>query len=79
MTSVSSKNTEMFLECAFEALPGAADRSEFTSDYSLQLLLLSAYMPLWKNMFLPYVACPLCVLYIYFFSEIVSLYIVLPV
>ena len=52
MSSVSSKNTEMFLECAFVPLPGVADRSEFTSDYSLQLLLLSAYMPFWKNMFL---------------------------
>jgi hypothetical protein len=38
-------------------LSGMVDRSEFTSDYLLQMAIF-VYMPLWKNMVLPHVACP---------------------
>ena len=31
------QNTELFLECVFVLLPGAADRNKFTSDCSLLL------------------------------------------
>ena len=45
-----------YLECVFMLLPGVADRSECTSDYSLLLaavIQLNVYIPLWKNMFWP--------------------------
>lgn len=39
---------ELLMDCAFVPLPGIVDRSEFTSDFSLQLQLLFVYasMPL---------------------------------
>ena len=58
------QNTELFLESVFLLL-GIADRSEFTSEYSLLLtvviqinVLTILYMPLWKNIFGSEVACP---------------------
>lgn len=45
------RNTELFLDCAFVPLPGVLDRREFTSDCSLQLAIVTCYVPLWKNMF----------------------------
>jgi hypothetical protein len=45
--------------CVFALLPGVSDRSEFTSDSSLCLLLLFSYTPLCRNMVLPHGASPL--------------------
>lgn len=53
VTSVSSRNPELVLECAFIVLSGMADRSEFTS---LQLAMV-AYTPLWEDMFWQHAAC----------------------
>lgn len=54
------KHMNLFLECPFVLLPGVAERTEFALDYLLQLWLFAyIYMPLRKNMFLPWVACPM--------------------
>ena len=42
--------TELFLECVFVLLVGIKDRIKNTS-------AVVTHIPLWKNMFLPYVAC----------------------
>ena len=53
------QNTELFLECVFAFLAGVADRSEFTSGYSLLFGAIKVlYIPLWKNMFLLCATCP---------------------
>ena len=52
----SKNGDKLFLDYAFMPLPGIVD-IELTLDYPSQLLLLFAYMPLWKNMFLPHSAC----------------------
>jgi hypothetical protein len=33
------QNVELFLECVLKLIPGIVDRSELTSDYSLQLAI----------------------------------------
>lgn len=43
-TSISSKNTALFLECASVLLPGVAERSAFASAVAI-------HVPLWKNKF----------------------------
>jgi hypothetical protein len=44
VTSLSSRNTELYLECVFMLIPGAADRSELTAAVVI-------HMPLLKNIF----------------------------
>lgn len=46
------QNMELFLHCVFMFLLGVVERSEFTSDYSSQLVLLFLYIFLWKSIFL---------------------------
>lgn len=41
----------LFLECVFILLQGITEKSEFISDYSLQLAIVIVYVPLWKNIF----------------------------
>lgn len=43
-TSISSKNTALFLECASVFLQGASERSVFASAVAI-------HVPLWKNKF----------------------------
>lgn len=43
------KITVLSLDYVFMPLSGMVDRSEFTSDYLLQMAIF-VYMPLWKNM-----------------------------
>ena len=45
-------NMELSLECAFLPAPGIGDRNEFTSDYLLQLAIVSLYASLGKHGFL---------------------------
>ena len=53
------KKQGIFLECDFVLLPYVAERSEFTSEYSLQpAIVICLYTPLWKNLVLLHVACP---------------------
>ena len=52
---------ELPLECAFVPLPGVADRSGFTLDYSLQLPIV-VRVPLQKNILSLHVTCLPCVL-----------------
>lgn len=51
VSSVSSKNGELFLDCAFMLLPGAGNRSELTAAVII-------HMPLQKNRFLSHADCP---------------------
>lgn len=41
--------TDLFLGCAALPLPGAADRSDFTSDYLLQLAIICFYSSMKKR------------------------------
>lgn len=45
------QSTELFLECVFALLPAVVDKTELTSNYSLQPAVIMYFMPLWKNMF----------------------------
>lgn len=47
----------LFLECVFILLQGITEKSEFISDYSLQLAIVIVYVPLWKKHILPHTAC----------------------
>lgn len=57
------QTTDLVLECVFRSCLGIVDKSNFTKDYSFQLLLF-VFMPFWKHMFLPHTthssnsACP---------------------
>ena len=45
------------LGMGFHTLPGIVDRSEFSSDYSLQVAITGSYASI-KNKFLPHSSCP---------------------
>ena len=44
-----SKDTKLLLECAFEALLGVVDRSEFTSALVIQIYLYRGPQPVWRR------------------------------
>lgn len=54
--------TDLFLGCAALPLPGAADRTDFTLDYLLQLAIICFYSSMKKGfafvLLLCYEACP---------------------
>lgn len=55
---------ELSLECALMSLLGVANRIEFTSDYLLQLTIITCSYASMEKMFLSCVSCPPHVIYL---------------